>query len=128
MTILTGNTNSVNRMPGGNGHGAVLSDCDLLMQAHQWGKEDALEGRSMRGSVYYPMFGAAYESYSEGFRQGLGVKVALEGNSSEGDFLLAALESLRSGKVKPVYTLTTEQLDAIDAEWIGQEFSTGGGF
>lgn len=115
--------NSVNQSP----EIVNVNDIDLLMVAHQWGKEDALERREQRGSIWYLIHSPAWESYNCGYEQGLTTRRLLDGDSPEGEFMLGVLMSMRSGDIKPLTKLTDEQLDAIDAEWVGHEFSTTAG-
>lgn len=101
-----------------------VDDSDILMLAHQWGKEDALEQRAQRGSSWFILGSKEWESYNFGYNQGLTTRQLLHGETPEGELMLQVLKSLRSGKITPLTKLTTEQLDAIDAEWVGHEFST----
>ena len=71
-------------------------DGDMMMQAHGWGKEDALEGEDVRGSAYFVIGSPAWESYNEGYRAGLAVRERLAGASDEINFMHQALDSLRA--------------------------------
>lgn len=43
---------------------------DLLDQAHDFGKEDATEGRDQRGAAYFALGSQAWHAYNEGYAAG----------------------------------------------------------
>lgn len=55
---------------------AIASDLD---HAFAWGKEDALEGKDQRGSLYFPFLSQAWHSYNDGYAAGCDIYVMLTG-------------------------------------------------
>jgi hypothetical protein len=77
-------------MPGGNGHGApaawYVADPDASHGAdlaHQWGHEDATEGNKRNGSCFV-LLSAEYNSYHQGYNEGLRLRQQLQGDVCQG--------------------------------------------
>jgi hypothetical protein len=105
---------------------------DLCEKAHEWGKEDALDGIHARGSEYFIIGGAAWNAYLEGYGVGLQLRKvdAQPEEMSEIEFMDSVLETLRKSRhqppassQQPLTRLTEEQLAEIENERPGEDFS-----
>ena len=67
-------------------------------KAHQWGKEDALNGIHARGAEYFLICGAAWNAYLEGYSVGLQLRKvdAAPEEMSEIEYMDYVLETLRN--------------------------------
>jgi hypothetical protein len=101
-------------------------------KAHQWGKEDALNGIHARGSEYFLIGGTAWNAYLEGYGVGLQLRKvdAAPEEMSEIEYMDYVLETLRTPSHQPPATshqpitrLTEEQLAEIENERPGEDFS-----
>jgi hypothetical protein len=76
----------------------VVVNGDFQDLVAAWGKEDALEGIDMRGSVYCNTE-QSLAAYNEGYRRGMYIRNALSGGELMGELELmnAVLDSMRQG-------------------------------
>jgi hypothetical protein len=97
---------------------------DYCDKAHEWGKEDALNGIHARGAEYFIICGDAWNAYLEGYGVGLQLRkvLAQPEEMSEIEYMDYVLATLRGG-AEPIIRLAEEQLAEIENERPGEEFS-----
>lgn len=95
----------------------------LLITAYRWGYEDGSKGHPMRGSAFFQIASLAWRVYNDRYRAGLNTRQpATPKESDEITFLHQALDSLRAGAA-PIARLTPEQVEEIERERPGEDFS-----
>ena len=96
----------------------------LLIAAYHWGYADGAAGRPLHGSDFFEIAGQAWQTYNDRYLAGLATRQpSTPKEKEEIAFLQQVLDSLRAGHTPPITHLTPEQLEEIERERPGEDFS-----
>lgn len=96
----------------------------LLIAAYHWGYADGAAGRPLHGSDFFKVAGHAWQTYNDRYQQGMATRQpSTPKEKDEIAFLQQALDSLRAGHTPPIARLTPQQLEEIERERPGEDFS-----